>query len=229
MRPLLRQSSRYLAQVVLGFFYSQYQVPLNARRLGTHDAGIFRSAFMMAAGLELAFNSATCLVLPRLVRWHAEGVDVFRRRQRAMAQRFALIGFAAWIAASLVAPLLFERVLGGDFAAATPVFRILVLGRAIVFVGQVFMFGLTALHRDDAFLGVTLAGCAVSLATNALVIDSIGLVGVAWASVLAETVILVVGWRLCARALDHSTAIATAAATAAGPESGRGPGAGPWT
>jgi O-antigen/teichoic acid export membrane protein len=67
LRLLFRESWRYWLLAVAIFFYSMFQFPLIAYLLGPRELGIFRSAFGLAAGVELLFNSINSLLLARLV------------------------------------------------------------------------------------------------------------------------------------------------------------------
>jgi O-antigen/teichoic acid export membrane protein len=187
--PLLRESWRFWALAVAVFLYSTFQIPLIAHYLGAHQTGLYRSAFTMAAAVELLYNSINSLLLPRLVSWQTAGVAVLWRRQGQLFALFSAIGLAVTLALGVSAPLVFGWVLGPAFAPAIPVFQVLLLGRLVVFVGQIYTFGLAATGLDNSFLGVSVAGAALSITLNVLLLPHFGLYGAAGVSVGVELVI----------------------------------------
>jgi O-antigen/teichoic acid export membrane protein len=190
LRDLLRESWRYWVLAVATFLYSTFQIPLVAYYLGPRDTGLFRSAFLLAATIELFFNSINALLLPRLVAWKALGLPVLWRRQRKLLGLFALIGTPATLLLIAVAPLIYRVFLGSDFLAAIPIFRILVLSRLVVFLGQIYAFGLAAIGLDGAFLTASLVGGVASPLLSMIVLPRMGVIGAAYVTLASELLVV---------------------------------------
>jgi O-antigen/teichoic acid export membrane protein len=189
LRVLLGESWRYWALAIATFVYSTFQIPLIAHFLGSEQTGLYRSAFAMAAAIELLYNSVNALLLPRLVAWRTQGVEVLWRRQGKLFMIFLGIGATATLLLMLAAPFVYRVLLGPAFVRAVPIFRLLLLGRLIVFVGQIYAFGLAALNMDRAFLAATILGAVVSLVMNVVLLPHAGLVGAALVSILSESLV----------------------------------------
>lgn len=183
---LLRESWRYWSLAVATFVYSTFQIPLIAHYLGAEQTGLYRSAFAMAAAVELLYNSVNALLLPRLVAWRAEGIEVLWRRQRKLFVIFVAVGASATLLLVVAAPVAYRILLGPQFAPAIPIFQLLLLGRLIVFVGQIYAFGLAALNLDNAFLAATVLGAIASLVLNVIVLPRAGLTGATVVSIVSE-------------------------------------------
>lgn len=208
IRTLLAESWRYWLLAAFVYLYSVFQIPLISFFLGYQEAGIFRSAFMLASGLELLFNSINNLLLARLVAWRKLGLQIMWRRQFRLLFLLLAIGLPPVIVLIVGAPLIYRLFLGPAFMAGIPVFQTLVVGRLVVFLGQVFAWGLAACDQDKPFLIVTMLGAALSVAMNIAVIPLFGIQGSALVSILVELMIAV-GCYLCLRVFVLSETAAT--------------------
>lgn len=189
LRLLLHESWRYWLLAVIVFFYSTFQFPLIAYLLGTHELGIFRAAFGLAAGVELLFNSINSLLLPRLVNWKKMGLDFMWHRQSKLLLVFLMIGLPVVVILIFLAPTIYTLFLGEAFKKGVLVFQILVVGRLVVFLGQIYAFGLVAVGQDNHFLGASLLGASASITLNLLLIPKYGLLGAAYVSVASEIIV----------------------------------------
>jgi O-antigen/teichoic acid export membrane protein len=187
---LLAQSWRYWLLALLVFVYTAFPIVLVARMQDDAAAGILRVCLQFAAGLEVVFASINSLLLPRLVRWQREGNDTLRANQRRQLASHGLMGVAAFVAAAAAAPFIFNTLLGPQFQAGLVPFLLLAASRVVVFVGQVYAWGVVALRLDGALLGATLCGALTSLALNLALVPRYSLTGAAVAALAAEVVIV---------------------------------------
>ena len=186
---LLRESWRYWVLAVVVYFYSIFQIPLVAYLRGPREAGIFRSAYQMALGVWLLFNSINSLLLPRLVAWKQLGVGVMWRKQSRLLLVYPLLGVPPVAAIILVAPIVYRVLLGPDFIEGVLVFRILVAQMLVVFVGQIYAWGLTATGGDTQFLLATLLGALSNVTLNLLFTPIYGIVMTACISLLSDILV----------------------------------------
>ncbi len=189
LRGLLHESWRYWLLSVAVYFYSVFQIPLIVYLLGAHEAGIYRSAYAMAAGVELLFNSITALLLARMVNWKKMGLGVMWRRQGKLFLVFLMIGVPIVGILIFATPTIYSLLLGDAFQEGILVFQILIIGRLVVFLGQIYALGLVATGQDNKFLGGTLLGTVMSVSMNLLLIPKFGLIGAAGVSVTTEVLI----------------------------------------
>jgi O-antigen/teichoic acid export membrane protein len=186
---LLGESWRYWLLAVVVFFYTMFQIPLIAYLLGPTEVGIFRSALVLAAGVGLLFDSINSLLLARLVNWQKMGLDVMWHRQGTLLLVFLIIGVPISGVSILVAPVFYSLFLGNAFKAGILVFQILVVGRLVVFLGQIYAWGLVAAGQDNQFLGASVLGAVTSITMSVLLIPTFGLLGAACVSVVSEVLV----------------------------------------
>jgi O-antigen/teichoic acid export membrane protein len=189
VQSLVQQSWRYWLLAVFVYFYYYFQIPLVAWIRGAREAGIFRSAFLLAAGLELMYTSISNLLLPRLVIWQQQGLEVMWRKQAKLSLILLGIGVPTTAAAILAAPFVYRVLFGKAYEGGTVVFQILAVGRLVVFVGQIYAFGLAATKQDTQYLLGTLYGAISSVTLTILLIPKYGIVGAACVSLLADIII----------------------------------------
>jgi len=189
LMSLLRESKRYWILAVLVYFYSVFQFTLVAHYVGDRDAGLFRSAFLMVSGVWLLFDSINSLLLPRLVAWRRLGLALMWQRQAQLLIRFSLFGVPLVVMLMIAAPFLFQALLGPAFMGAVRAFQIMVLGRLVVFVGQIYAFGLAATEEDGHFLMASFLGAFVNIAFNIALLPRYGILAAAYVSVISEIVV----------------------------------------
>jgi O-antigen/teichoic acid export membrane protein len=187
---LMRESWRYWALAVLAFVYTGLPVLLVAFYQGDAAAGVFRMSLLFAGAMEVMFGSINSLLPPRLIRWRDEGEDALWSAQRRLVSVHLSVGILATAFAIAAAPWCFATFLGPEFQAGIPVFQVLGLSRLIVFVGQIYAFGLTAQHLDQLLLRATIWGALTSVAVNVLLIPRMSLLGAAVAAVASEVVVV---------------------------------------
>jgi O-antigen/teichoic acid export membrane protein len=186
---LMKESWHYWLLTVVVYFYSSFQIPLISYLLGVREAGIYRSAFLMGSSVELLFNSVNSLLLPRFTVWREMGVSVLWKRQSRLLVIFVLISLPPITIIILASPWIYHTFLGQDFMEGVQVFQILVLGRLVVFWGQIYTFGLSATHQDLQFFIVSVSSAVCSVLLNVLLVPKYGLVAAASVSLTSEMLV----------------------------------------
>jgi O-antigen/teichoic acid export membrane protein len=208
--PFLKESWPYWLLSALVFYYTLFQIPLVNHFLGYEQAGLYRTAYGLAAGVEVLFNSVNALLLPRLCVWREQGLPYLWRRQKELSGIFIVIAVPPIFLLVCFARPLLLHLLGQAFEGSIDVFRVLVIGRLIVFVSQIYAYGLAAARRDRDFLLITAAGCGVSLVLSSLLMLRIGVVGAAAGAVTAEAVMCGLSVTFSWRALSREAVMANA-------------------
>jgi len=206
VRGMLTQSWKYWLWGICVFYYSVFQVPLIKYVLGARQAGLYRVAFTMAAGVEILFNSITSLLLPRLAVWHAAGPSQMWEKQLHLLKLFLALGVPPIAALLLVSRPILRVLLGPEFEQSCLPFQILIVGRLIVFLGQIFAFGMAAAQQDTLFLLIMAASSVFSVSANLLVLGPFGLPGAATVSVATESLIFFFSFLFARRVLTSQDA-----------------------
>jgi O-antigen/teichoic acid export membrane protein len=206
---LLRESWRFWLLVVSVYFFSQFQTQLIATVLGPREAGIYRSAYVLALGLWALFSTVGSLLLPRVVAWKEAGLRVMWRKQRELFPLFLAAGVPCVLVVVLVAPALYGVFLGPAFLRGIPVFQILAVQMLIAFINQISAWGLTATGQDSQFLFASIIGAVSNVTLSLLVMHSHGIVGVAVVGLCSEVLISVSCFLFLRRYLVRQGAMAT--------------------
>ncbi len=202
---LLRESRPFWGLAFLIYCYYSLQSPLVGHIAGQRELGVYRSALLLSAGLDLFYYSINSLLLSRLIVWLQQGPEHLQRRQRELLVGFLLLGGAITLGLILLAPIIYQRCMGPEFLGAVLPFQILVVGRMVMFVGQIYAHSLIALHRDWEFFVATAAGAMFSVITNLLVIPRHGIVGAALVNSLTELLIHGLCFFFCWRRMKVAT------------------------
>lgn len=186
---LLVTSWRYWALSIVTYIYSVFPLLIISHFINDDAVGQYRAAFLMASGLELLFGSINNLMLPKLINLRLTNRENFWAYVVKVAIANTILGLAAFICLASAAPMLLGFALGDQYIQAVDIFKILVFGRSVVFVGQIFAWALIAQRNDSIFLGISTVGSALSILLNLAVVEEYGAIGVAIVSVLVEIMI----------------------------------------
>lgn len=192
---LLAQSWRYWLLAALTLIYTVLPISVLARLQGDSAAGILRVCLLFASGLEVVFASINSLLLPRLVRWlHEEGLDALWVHQKNLFK--AYLAFAALVGAALLglSPWIFTHLLGERYLPGLVPFFVFAAGRLVVFVGQIYSWGVVALRLDRQIVFATAAAAAASLLLNFALVPSLSILGTALSSLVAESILVTLAW-----------------------------------
>jgi O-antigen/teichoic acid export membrane protein len=112
------------------------------------------------------------------------------RKQVGLSLIFLGIGVPTTIAAVLVAPFVYRVLLGAAYEGGVVVFQILAVGRLVVFVGQIYAWGLAATKKDNQFLLASLSGAVANVALDLVCIPHFGILGAAYITLLSEILVV---------------------------------------
>jgi O-antigen/teichoic acid export membrane protein len=138
-------------------------------------------------------------LLPSLTRLRADRPEQLRLYHTALAQVFAA-GLPAALGGSLLAAALVGLVFGPVYAVSALPFALLVWCIPLNLLRDVPLMALMSAGEERAVFRVTLSAAALNLALNAALIPRLGLFGAAAATVLTETVRMILAM---ARARVH--------------------------
>jgi O-antigen/teichoic acid export membrane protein len=185
---LMHESLPYWGEAMVAYFYSSFQIPLIAWFLSERQVGIYRTATVLTAAAEMFYSSVNSLMLPRLVKWRQLGPESLWNKQHEMLLISGICGGVVSLVLILGAPLIY-RFMGPQFSEGVLPFQILVLARAVVFVGQIYSAALTALGMGRQLLTSSISGSVFSVAANVAIIPLTGLVGAAVVNLLTEILV----------------------------------------
>lgn len=186
---LFKQSWYYGLISIFVFFYSSSQIIIVGYFCGDKEAGIYKTAVLFGSGLLLIFNSINGFLLPKLVEWNASGLDNLQLKQLQITKIYILIGLPLVSLAVLLAPYIYQDLLGAEFYDGKLAFQIIAIQTLVVFIGQIYFWGLTALNQHRQVLIASICGVISCVIFNWVLIPIFGMIGVAIASLITEIVI----------------------------------------
>jgi O-antigen/teichoic acid export membrane protein len=180
----------------LAFIVIQVYVGFGALALGYFDGE--RSVGLYAAPQKIVlfltsvaglFGSA---IFPRLVLLRELGQDRFERLLQVVARVMVVLGLPLAVGGTLLAPALVRFFYGASYEASVPVFRLLIWSVMTVFGNVPFAYALLAADRRKSYLTAALAGAAVNIGSNLVLIPRLHLQGPAVSTICSEVVVLAV-------------------------------------
>jgi O-antigen/teichoic acid export membrane protein len=155
-------------------------------QLGSEPLGHYNVAVrVMSYGIMVAVY-APLAALPWLTREHEEG-HLAAAVTRLAQPLFALAGFAIGLVWPWCEALL--ALFGADFVSAADSLRYLLLACLAVYIGASLLTAVVASGRSRDVLYVALAGLAINLIGNTLLVPSFGMQGAAMATFATEAIV----------------------------------------
>jgi O-antigen/teichoic acid export membrane protein len=148
--------------------------------LTASPVGIYSVA---ATGTEVVWLIPTALSQVLFQKFASKSVDL-RSATRARVVSLAF-GLATAVVIFAIAPPAIDLLVGAKFAGAVVPLRILLVAALLLSSYQLDAFSLAAHGRIGLAASATLVGFAVVLVADLLLIPAYGIIGAAWASVLA--------------------------------------------
>lgn len=165
------------------------------------DVGLYAAASrLMIVGLVyIGIYYGT--LLPTLVRVAAEGRTPFVHLLRSTLRRTFFAGTAIAIVCIALVPLVLPVVFGDEYRGAVPLLQVLIVALLLVGFSGLINHGLIALGRERAYGQLMVVGLVVNVVANLALLPTIGTVGAAIATVMAEVVVLAGGLLLLRSAI----------------------------
>jgi O-antigen/teichoic acid export membrane protein len=193
--PTLRATLPFALSAALAVIYGSVDIPLTALLLGEQAAGYYAPASTLVMTLYLIPASLYGVMLPVLSAAYSENRDRFVALGRRFTLFGVLLGLAMGMSLFMMARPLVLGLFGAEYAPSIPLLRLLSLVLAMHCVSFASAAFLTAADRQTWRLMAQAVAAAANIALNLFLIPRWGLVGVAWAFVFSE-VLLVGGYLL---------------------------------
>jgi O-antigen/teichoic acid export membrane protein len=154
------------------------------------ETGLYNAAYRIYEGLSYAPAVLSAVLTPRLsaefVRDRARYAGLAREGLTASLGLAVALGLTAWLAGGWVLGLLF----GAEFVGATRALHILAAGLIVVFPIWILQAVAISMTAERILLRTTAIGVLVNVGANLFLIPTMGRDGAALATVIGETVCL---------------------------------------
>lgn len=159
--------------------------------VGPAGAGLYSIAVRMVEQLWIISQAVSTVLFPRLSMM--VGDDAARRALTPVVARFVIWStlLAAGILAALAAPLI-ETLFGPEFRRATPALIVLLPGIVALSCGRILANDFAARGLVGVNLALVTGILAVNLIGNLLLIPTYGIIGAAFATMIAYVLDLII-------------------------------------
>lgn len=180
VRQLLSGGMKLHLNAIGTYLFTQANVLILNHYRSPSETAYYQLAVQLVTGLQIIPAAVGAVAYSLVSR---EGPDAAWPQQRKLLVRVTALVVALAVVAYFVAPWIIPRIFGAPFAAAVPVFRILLLGvvgwcMSIVMASQWISRGL---FLQAALLTILFGVCTV--AGNFFAVPRYGMYGAAWVSV----------------------------------------------
>lgn len=168
------------AGIVLSALYFRIDMFLLQHWTGADAVAQYGAVFRLIDAMRLFPGALLAVVMPRMFR----GRDtLFLGKLSALLGAFGVLTLAAaWIVAPIAVPLAF----GSSYAAATPLFRILLVAFPLLCLNYGLTTQLIGWNGQRAFAVIAACAFAANMTMNLVLIPRFGAAGAAWSTVATE-------------------------------------------
>lgn len=190
---LLRDASPLALAAVLNMSYAYVDRLLTASILTEADAGHLTAAFVIVYGvIDLLSTTILIALYPLMSRAYTPGGDnaLFRLVVDKLAFFTLMIGVPMVAIFAFYADAITLPLFGADFAPSADILRALIAYAAAAMIANVYAQALIVQNRQRVTVTWRAVGFAVKLALSAALLPTIGVIGAALASLMAEIGVL---------------------------------------
>lgn len=182
---LLHDGLPLLAASLLVTLYLRIDQVMIGGLLGDAPLGIYAAAVRLAEPWVILPTTVIAAALPRLVALHAADQAAFERRMTQLYAAIAAYGYAIGLAVTLAAGAVVPFLLGPAFREAIPSVIVLTWAGLFAALGSARGAYLTALGQTHLHTPTVVLGALANVLLNVWLIPAYGLLGAAFASLIA--------------------------------------------
>jgi O-antigen/teichoic acid export membrane protein len=191
--PLLRDTLPFALAAAVGAIYFRLGIVLVEALAGPEETGYYGASFRIVEVVVVVPQLALGAAFPIFSRAASDDLGRFHYAVQRSFDVSLLTGALVAIGLGVGASFAIEVVGGADFAPAAAVLRLHAVALAVSFLVAVFGYALLSLRRHGAVLAMNAAALVTLAVASAVLIPSDGARGAAFATVLSETVLALVG------------------------------------
>lgn len=160
------------------------QIMLRTMR-GDHELGLFAAAMPLSSVWQIIPTTLVSSLAPLVARRKAESEAGYQRTLLTIYRLFGVVSLVLATATALLAPLIVRLLYGPAFAGTAQVLAIHAFSNVFVALGLAQNLWITNEGAGRVSMIKTLAGGAIAVVGNLLLIPSYGAVGAAWVTIIS--------------------------------------------
>jgi O-antigen/teichoic acid export membrane protein len=189
MQRLLRTASPIGIAMAATSIYYYFDTLLMGVLGQRHALALYSAAYTLLFAATLSVGVLQSAFLPTLSRAAGEGSRALAVATRPFFAVSAVGGIVLLAIGPASASLMLTHVYGASFAGASVAMRLLFVTGAVMFASSAAGTVMLAIGRQDQYLRSVLAGAAINIVLNLLLIPQFSLEGAAAATLSAEAVV----------------------------------------
>lgn len=197
LKLVLKEGFPLLLNSIAWLIYFKIDVLLLSAMVNTATAGTYEVAYKILEAVLIIPGAVMAIVLPMLVQ--ADSQQEYRRIFLRSAAIMSVTGAIVAMLSFLLLPVLFPLVLQDHQIGAVAIYQILAFAIPSIFIAHLTTQALVIQNSRYTLLAITLCGAGLNLILNIPLIQIHGSAGAAVATVVTETMILVLSgffvWR----------------------------------
>ena len=186
---LLRESWPLMLSAFAIMVYMRIDVIMLGQMRGERDAGIYAVAAQLSEVWYTVPLVVATSVFPRMIGLRTEAPARYALRLRQLLSALGVVALGIAVGAALVSPWLVHALYGADYAQSADVVRLHVWALVFVFPGMIGNRWYIAEGLQTLMLRRTLAGAALNIGLNFVLIPRWGPTGAALATLVSTAVV----------------------------------------
>jgi polysaccharide transporter, PST family len=185
VRALTREGLPLALSAMVVILYMRIDQVMLGEMLDDEAVGMYTAAMRISEIFYFIPNVLVMSIAPVLVRARESGESIYLARVEQMFSSIAIAAILIAIPMSMLARPLIALILGPDFISAAPVLQVHIWALLFVALGIASAQYLLLEGQNNISLQRTTIGAVVNVGLNLLWIPRYGIVGAAWASLIA--------------------------------------------
>ncbi|MEM6281867.1 MAG: oligosaccharide flippase family protein [Chloroflexota bacterium] len=193
--PLFLNSVPLALSAIFTLAYQQADKLMSTRFVGESSTGYLTAAFVIITGVVELLNSTVLIATyPIMSRYYADARDVFGFIIEKLVFFTAIVTLPVCLVLSVFAAEITIPLFGADFSPTAAVLRVLIWYALVTMAVNIFAQGMMVQNRQRRLLFIRMGGLMLNLTLNLILLMALdlGVMGIVYASVIAETLVLVV-------------------------------------
>ncbi|MEL6270643.1 MAG: polysaccharide biosynthesis C-terminal domain-containing protein, partial [Chloroflexota bacterium] len=191
--PLFLNSVPLALSAIFTLAYQQADKLMSTRFVGESSTGYLTAAFVIITGVVELLNSTVLIATyPIMSRYYADARDVFGFIIEKLVFFTTIITLPVCLVLSVFAAEITVPLFGTDFLPTAAVLRVLIWYALVTMAVNIFAQGMMVQNRQRRLLFIRMGGLLLNLTLNLtlLIAFDLGVMGIVYASVAAETLVL---------------------------------------
>jgi len=193
--PLFLNSVPLAVSAILTLAYQQADKLMSTRFVSESSTGYLTAAFVIITGvIELLNGTILIAIYPIMSRYYADAREVFGFIIEKLVFFTLVVTLPICLVLSVFSADVTTPLFGVDFLPTADVLRVLIWYALAAMVVNVFAQGMMVQNRQSRLLYIRMTGLVINLSLNFILLTQfdLGVMGIVYASVFAEMIVLVV-------------------------------------